>query len=259
MPDLKGKVAIITGASSGIGAVTAEHLAKCGAFVAVGGRNVTNLQETRQKCLAAGLSEDQVLLVSGDVSKEEDAQKIVNDTLKHFGKIDILVNNAGIWIPGAGLEQRLEDFDKMMNVNVRSVIRLCQICAPHLAKTKGAIVNVSSVAAYLALPEATFYCLTKAALDQWTRCLALELAPKGVRVNSVNPGVVVTDLFNRSGMTPEQIEDFLNRAKITHPLGRAGEPKDVAQAVAFLAGDESSFISGHHLRVDGAHSILTPR
>lgn len=146
-----------------------------------------------------------------------------------------------------------------MNINVRTIYHLTYLTVPHLIKTKGNIVNVSSVNGIRAFPGVLAYCMSKAAVDQLTRCVALELAPKQVRVNSVNPGVTITNLHSRSGMNPEQYAAFLERSKQTHALGRPGQPEEVARTISFLASDDASFITGASLPVDGGRHAMCPR
>jgi NAD(P)-dependent dehydrogenase (short-subunit alcohol dehydrogenase family) len=150
-------------------------------------------------------------------------------------------------------------YDKQFDVNVRSVIQLTKCAIPHLIKSKGRIVNVSSVAGPCAFPGVTYYCMSKAALDQFTKCLALELAPHGVRVNAVNPGVIVSDIHRRAGMSESDYQEFLKKGESTHALGRVGLAEEVAEGVLFLAGKQSSFTTGHLLSIDGGRHIMTPR
>lgn len=248
------RVVIITGASSGIGAGAAEYLSSLGAKLVLTGRNEENLKKTVKAC------KGEVLPIVADVTVEADRQKIVDETLKKFKKIDVLVNNAGFGAFGSVLTSTMEQFDSVMNTNVRSVFRLTQLVAPHLIKTKGNIVNISSVAGLRSFPGANIYCMSKAALDQFTRCTALELAPEGVRVNSVNPAVIVTDFHKRVGMDEEAYKTYLEHCKETHALGRVGTVQDTASAIAFLAYNEaSSFITGTTLAVDGGKAIMTPK
>ncbi|XP_043199518.1 glucose 1-dehydrogenase-like isoform X2 [Amphibalanus amphitrite] len=259
MPNLSGKVAIVTGASSGIGAATAEHFASLGARVVLAGRNEDRLKEVADKCHAAGAAADQVLTVAGDVCKEEYCQQLVSDTIKHFGQLDILVNSAGVLVGGPLESLSLEQYDKQMEINCRSVVCLSQLAIPHLMKTKGNIVNVSSVTGTRSFPGVMAYCMSKSAVDQLTRCAALELADRGVRVNAVNPGVIITELHTRSGMGPEKYKNFLEHCKSTHALGRPGEVMEVAKPIAFLASDDASFITGQTLGVDGGRGVMCPR
>jgi len=169
------------------------------------------------------------------------------------------VNAAGI-IKGGNIENTsIDEWDRMMNINVRSVFYVMQKCVPHLEKTKGNVVNVSSVTGLRSFPNVLAYCVSKAAVDQLTRCSALELAPKGIRVNAVNPGVVVTNLHRRSGMTEADYEKFLANAKNTHPIGRAGEPAEVADLIYFLASENAKWITGATYSIDGGRALTCAR
>nr|XP_014098097.2 uncharacterized oxidoreductase TM_0325 [Bactrocera oleae] len=245
---LVGKVVIVTGASSGIGATTAEAFAKQGSKVVLVGRNEPNLKAAESVCKAAN-NKAELLAIVADVTV--DAERIINSTIDRFGQLDVLVNNAGIFEVGNILDIDVEQFDRIFNTNLRAVFLLTKFAAPHLIKTQGNIVNVSSIAGLRSIRDVSSYCASKAALDQFTRCIALDLAPKKVRVNSVNPGVIVTDIQRRRGLSPKEVDDFYLRSKETHPLGRAGEAKEVADAIIFLAGDSSSFITGANLPIDG--------
>ena len=149
------------------------------------------------------------------------------------------------------LGSSLEQYDRIMNVNVRAAYQLTMLCVPHLIATRGNIVNVSGVTGIRSFTGLIAYSVSKAALDQLTSCTALELASKGIRVNSVNPGLVMTQIHKRAGMSDDDIAKYFERAKTTHPLERFGELEDVTQAIAFLASDNASFITGEHLHVDG--------
>jgi NAD(P)-dependent dehydrogenase (short-subunit alcohol dehydrogenase family) len=147
----------------------------------------------------------------------------------------------------------------MMNVNLRSVFHLMQLAAPHLVKTKGNIVNVSSVTGLRSFPGVLAYCVSKAGLDQLTRCAALELAAKGVRVNAVNPGVVVTEIHKRGGMDEADYEKFLEHSKTTHPLGRVGDPSEIAELVFYLASERAAWITGATYQIDGGRALTCAR
>jgi len=251
------KVILITGASSGIGAGTAEYFAKRGAQLVLVGRNTANLTKVGERCEFNG---KRPLLITADVTKEQDVARIIADTISAYNRLDVLVNNAGIIGVGSIENTSLEQYDTIMTTNVRSIYHLTMLAVPHLVKTRGNIVNVSSVNGLRAFSGVLAYCVSKAALDQFTRCTALELAGKQVRVNSVNPGVIVTDIHKRGGMDEQAYEAFLERCKTTHALGRPGQVDEVATAIAFLACNESAaFITGASLPVDGGRHAMCPR
>ncbi|XP_055923280.1 3-oxoacyl-[acyl-carrier-protein] reductase FabG-like [Eupeodes corollae] len=253
---LNKKVAIITGASSGIGAATCVDFVKNNANVVAVGRNLENLKQTSAACTKAN-PKVKCLIIQADVTK--DTQKIIDQTIKEFGKIDILVNNAGILKSGTILDTESGDFDSIMDTNLRAVFQLTKSVVPYLIKTKGNIVNVSSVAGIRSFPNALAYCVSKAALDQFTRCVALELAPHNVRVNSVNPGVVITEVHKRSGMDEKAYADYLELCKSTHALGRVATVDEIAPSIVFLASDAASFITGSLLPIDGGKNVMCPR
>jgi len=257
MDDLSGKVALITGASSGIGAATALRFARRGAKLSLSGRNEVNLQRVGDECVRVG--SERPLIVVAELSCEPDVTNLVDTTVKKFGRLDILVNNAGILDVGTIETTSLEQYDRVMGVNVRAAFQLTMLCVPHLIATSGNIVNVSSGGGTRSSPGVLAYCMSKSTVDQMTGCTALELASKGVRVNSVNPGVIVTDLHSRAGMTVEEYTKFREQCKETHPLGRVGDADEVAQAIAFLASSSASFITGEHLHVDGGVQVACPR
>lgn len=179
-----GKVVLVTGASSGIGARTAQKFAQLGASLSLTGRKLENLQKVAKECEG----QNAAFVVAGDITNADDTKRIVDETIKKFGKLDVLVNNAGIIETGTIENTSLEQYDRVMNTNIRSIYHLTMLAVPHLIKTEGSIVNISSVNGIRSFPGVLAYNLSKAAVDQFTRCVALELAPKKVRVNSVNPG-----------------------------------------------------------------------
>ena len=195
----------------------------------------------------------------GDITETTHVDRLVSETIDSFGRLDSLINAAGIIKSGNIEDTTLDDWDKMMNINLRSAFYLTQKCVPHLAQTKGNVVNVSSVTGTRAFPNVLAYCVSKAATDQMTRCTALELAPKGIRVNAVNPGVVVTNLHKRGGMSDEAYEKFLENAKNTHPLGRPGRPEEVADLIYFLASEKASWITGATYEIDGGRAQTCAR
>lgn len=254
----ENKVVLITGASAGIGAGTAELFAEMGAWLVLIGRNEVNLNKVAEKCHQVGGSTKPLTIVA-DVSKEDDVIRIMDVTIKTFKKLDVLINNAGHLEVGSIEEPKvLQQFDTVMAANIRSVVQLTHLAVPYLVATKGAIVNVSSVNGMRAFPGVLAYNISKAAMDHFTKCVALELAPKGVRVNSVNPGVIITEVHKRSGMSDETYQKFLAHSRLTHALGRVGEVKEVADAITFLASDKSSFITGLLLPIDGGRHAMCP-
>ena len=251
-----GKVVLITGASYGIGAAAAKQFAGLGASLALAGRNLDNLKQVASECSPGNKAP---LLLTGELTNEKDTEEIFQKTITHYGRLDILVNNAGIIETGSIENTNVQQYDRVMNTNVRSLYHLTTLAVPHLVKTKGNIVNVSSVNGLRAFPGVLAYCLSKAAVDQFTRCVALDLAPKQVRVNCVNPGVTITNLHKRGGMNQEQYEAFIKRSSETHALGRPGKPEEVAQTIVFLASDDASFITGATIPVDGGRHAMCPR
>lgn len=255
--NFENKVVLITGASSGIGEATAKHFANLGASLVLTGRNSEHLTRVGEACKAN--SKEMPLLVLADVTKVEDNERVVNETITKYGKLDVLINNAGILSNGSIENTSLQQYDEIMNTNVRAVYHLTMLAVPHLIKSKGNIVNVSSVAGNRSFPGILAYGMSKAAIDQFTRCTALELAPKQVRVNAVNPGVIVTDIHKRGGMDEKTYAEFLEKCKQTHALGRPGDSMEVASVISFLASDAASFITGVNLNVDGGRHAMCPR
>lgn len=251
---MTNKVAIVTGASSGIGRATANIFAENGFAVTAVGRDEKQLAELARKFRA-----EQVRVQLADVTELTQIDRIVSDTVDRFGRIDVLVNSAGIIMNGTIETTNLDDWDKMLNVNLRSVFQLMQQCVPHLTATKGNIVNVSSVTGTRAFPGVLAYCVSKAAVDQLTRCSALELASKGVRVNAVNPGVVVTNIHRRGGMEESEYAAFLEHARDTHPLGRPGTPEEVGELIHYLASDKAGWITGATYEIDGGRAQTCAR
>src|SRR6266404_3876492 len=252
--EFSGKIAIVTGASSGIGRATAIAMAQQGASVALVGRNERALRQTVIEC-----DSERVLTITADVTKNEDLPRIISETIERFGGIDILVNAAGILSSGTIETTTETQWDEMMTINVRSVFRLMQLATPALVKHKGNVVNVSSVTGLRSFPGVLAYCVSKAAVDQLTRCAALELAAKGIRVNEVNPGVVVTELHRAGGMNDEAYAAFLEHSKTTHPLGRVGRPEEIADLIYFLASDRAGWITGATVSIDGGRALTCAR
>lgn len=252
----EGKVALVTGTTSGIGKATALRLAREGAKVAVTARREEKLKELVLEIEGAGGS---AFAVPGDLTSATDRKRLVDETLTQYKSLDILVNAAGIIAFGTIEDTSLEVWQKMFDINVVSVFHLMQLALPHIIPRKGNIVNVSSVNGIRSFPGVLAYNSSKSALDQLTRCSALELASKGVRVNNVNPGVVVTELHRQAGLDEEKYAAFLERSKTTHPLGRVGKVEDLAALITFLASDEASWITGDTVNVDGGRHLTCAR
>lgn len=253
---MEGRVALITGASSGIGWASSLLFARRGAGVALVARRADKLEELAREIREEG---GEALVVVADLTKEEDVERVVQETVAHFGRLDALVNNAGIIATGTVETTTLADWDVMMDINVRSPFYLMQLALPYLEKDGGSVVNVSSVTGTRSFPGVLSYCVSKAAMDQLTRCVALEVADKGVRVNAINPGVVVTHLHREAGMNDEAYAAFLEHSKTTHPLGRVGEPEEVAELIYFLASPASGWITGATVPIDGGRALTCAR
>ncbi len=256
MSEMKGKVAIVTGATSGIGRATALKFGAEGMRVVVAGRDATRLSKVAQEIAEAG---GEAKAVVADMTLEADIERLVDEAVAAFGGIDVLVNAAGIIANGTIENTSLSDWDYMMNLNVRGPFYLIQRSMPYLIASKGNVVNVSSVTGIRAFPGILAYCSSKAALEQLTRCVALEVASKGVRINSVNPGVIITELHKRSGMGSDAYSAFLEHSKSTHPIGRVGTPGEVAELIMFLASPKAGFITGASHSIDGGRAQTCAR
>jgi NAD(P)-dependent dehydrogenase (short-subunit alcohol dehydrogenase family) len=252
----ENKVAFVTGATSGIGQACAMAFAQAGAKVVCVGRKEDALKELEQMIRQTG---SEALAIRADLAREDEADRAVQHAIGVFGGIDVLVNAAGHISSGTIENTSLTAWDDMMNVNVRASFVLMQKALPSLIQRRGNIVNISSVTGLRAFPGVLAYCVSKAALDQLTRCASLELAAKGVRVNAVNPGVVVTQIHKRGGMSEEAYTAFLEHSKTTHPLGRTGRPEEIASLVLFLASDDASWITGATYSIDGGRAQTCAR
>jgi NAD(P)-dependent dehydrogenase (short-subunit alcohol dehydrogenase family) len=250
------KVAIVTGASSGIGRATALKFAEAGASVVAVGRDKAALESAIAEIQHAGAA---AIAVVADVTADAAPDDVVTSAVTRFGGVDVLVNAAGIIGFGATDATSDEDWDRMMNTNVRAPFRLMRAAFPHLKARKGSVVNVSSVNGRRVFPGLAAYNTSKGALDHLTRGAAIDWAPHGVRVNAVNPGVTVTNLHRRAGLDEEKYAAFLARSKETHPLGRPGQVNDVAALIVFLASDNAEFITGETVAVDGGRHLTCAR
>ncbi|MBI4820687.1 MAG: glucose 1-dehydrogenase [Deltaproteobacteria bacterium] len=253
--DLAGKVALVTGASSGIGRAVAERFVREGARVAW----VARRREALEAAVAGCDNPSACLATPADVTHRQEVTRAIDHTAAHFGRLDVLVNAAGMLKAGSIESTTDVDWSEHMKLNLDAAWFAMQAALPHLKATRGSVVNVSSVASVRVFPNVLAYCVSKAALDQLTQCAAIELAPLGVRVNAVNPGVVVTNLHKAGGMAGEAYSTFLERSKTTHPLGRVGSSDEIAEAVLFLASERAGWITGHLMVVDGGRQLTCAR
>ena len=245
MKRLEGKVAVVTGGNSGIGLATAKRFHDEGARVAITGRNQKTLDEAVKT-----IGKD-TIAVQADVSSAKDLDRLYATVSQKLDKIDILFANAGIYkfAPLAATSEVL--YDELFDINTRGVYFTIQKSLPHLNDGASIIVN-TSVAGEIGLPNGTVYAATKAALRSFTRSIAAELVDRGIRVNAVSPGPIETPAgFERSGLSKEAIEEFVKNVISRVPMKRIGQPKEIAAAVAFLASQDASFITGAEITVDG--------
>lgn len=239
------KVVLVTGAGSGIGAATAIRFGREGARLALVDRD-----ERGWRKVTGQLDADQTICMTADVSQQDQVESFIAQTIGRFGRLDVLVNNAGVAPTGSVTEASVADWRTVMAVDVDAVFFACRSAVPHLRQTRGCVVNVSSVSGLGGDWNMSFYNAAKGAVTNFTRSLALELGSDGVRVNAVNP------TFTRTGMTADMIGDEALVARFVEriPLGRPGEPQDVADVIAFLASDDARFVTGVNLPVDGGLS-----
>ncbi len=240
------RVTFVTGASSGIGRACAARFAEEGATVFAVARREARLAKEYERYAVV------------DVRKEEQVESAIQRCVEECGGIDYLINAAGVIGNGGILDTPPDEWERLFSSNVDSLYFVTRHAAPHLVERHGAIVNISSVTSLRPYSNLLAYCTTKAATDMFTQCVALELAPHGVRVNAVNPGVVVSELHTVGGAVPDY-EAFLERSKGTHPLGRVGRPEEIAALCAYLCSDEAGWITGGIHSIDGGRALLSAR
>ena len=250
MKKLENKVAVVTGASKGIGASIAKHLAAEGASVVV---NYASSKADAERVVSEIVKDGgNAIAVKADVANRSDIEHLFSETRKAFSTLDILVNNAGVFefVPIEGITE--DHFHRLFNLNVLGLILTSQEASKHFGPGGGNIVNISSVVSTLAPPNASVYSATKAAVDAVTKSLAKELGPRNIRVNSINPGMVETEGGNAVGVTLPESE-FRKGIEAQTPLGRIGQPKDIAPAVVFLSSEDAAWITGETLYISGGH------
>jgi NAD(P)-dependent dehydrogenase (short-subunit alcohol dehydrogenase family) len=249
MPTLQNKVAVITGGSSGLGLATAQRFVKEGAFVYITGRRQNELD------MAATLIGDGVATVRGDVQNLDDLDRLFERIKREKGEIDILVANAGFIDPQSLLDATEENFDKTFAINVRGLLFTVQKALP-LFRDGGTIVLISSVAAFKGIPRYTAYSATKASVRSFVRTWTAELKDRGIRVNAISPGAIDTPIIDAQAATKEGADAIRDSFRAATPLNRLGRPEEIAAAALFLASDESSYVAGADLVVDGGLSAL---
>ena len=243
---LFGKVALVTGASKGIGAAIAQHLAAAGASVVV---NYASSKAGADKVVAAiTAAGGKAVAIKGDVSIPADIVRLLADTKAAFGRLDILVNNAGVYEFSPLEAITPEHFHRQFNINVLGLLLTTQAAVPLFPATGGSIINIGSVVSSITPPASAVYTGTKGAVDAITGVLSKELGAKNIRVNALNPGLTITEGTHSGGIVGSEFE--ANAVKNT-PLGRAGRPDDIAKAAVFLASDDSGWVTGDKLRVGG--------
>lgn len=246
MNSLNGKIAVVTGGNSGIGYATAQNLKKNGATVVITGRSTERVKKAAEELGVRGIVADVKDLTAIDM--------LVNQVKNEFSKVDVLFVNAGVFAP-APIGQISEDmFDNQMGINFKGAVFTIEKFLPIL-NDGASIINLSSVNAYTGMPNTAVYAASKAALNSYTRTAATELAPRKIRINSVNPGPVETPIFGKTGMPEDQLNDFAQAIQNRVPLKRFGKPEDIAHLVVFLASDDASFITGGEYNIDGGISI----
>jgi len=249
---LENKIAIITGGGSGIGLSCARLFCQEGAKAVIFGRRKHRLEDAVRE-LGKNATGENVLAVQGDITRHEDIKRLVKTAIDTYGRVDILVNSAGIFSGAPLHEIKDNEWDTALDINMTAVFKLTREVLPHMIKQKsGSIVNISSILGLVAVPNTAAYNVSKGALNQFSRSLAVEYGPSGIRCNAICPGLIATE------MTGELMkdEDLMREWSKNYPIGRFGQPEDVAQACLFLASDESSFITGAVLPVDGGYTAL---
>jgi len=259
LESLASKVILITGGSTGIGCHAAKYLAKHKAKIAIVARSVDKLKEVQKECEDSGAGKGNVIAIPADLAKQEELPKIVNETVKAFGKLDTLVNNAAAFAINDVETTKPDTFNRILGVNLRAPFFLAQHAMPHLKKSQGSIINVSSVAAHRAVVDVAAYCVSKAALEHLTKVLALELAPSGVRCNALCVGGTMTDTQDLSlKLFGAELMYEMSDLKKIQPLGGTCSMEDISKVLAFLASDLAGAMTGTSVPVDRGSLVVPP-
>jgi len=252
---IKDLVVLITGATSGIGRGCAIEFARWGAKLSLTGRNVEALQETVDQCLQQGLSKKNIYFTTGDVTVKEDVDRIMDETVAQYGRLDVLMNVAGATRKRTMENCEIEDLDWCYDVLVRSVFMMSKAAIPHLEKTKGAILNMSSLSGLRPLAYAVPYSLCKNMVDHFCRILSVSLGPKGIRCNNINPATVITEMFDKESSGLPGANKYIEWSNSVIPMGRCGKIDEVAKLAVFLASKDANFMSGVPFPIDGCYSL----
>lgn len=242
MPSLNGKIAVVTGGNSGIGYSTAERFKKDGATVIITGRHADRVKEAADRLGVTGLV--------ADVNSVANIQRLAGEVKEQFGGVDILFINAGVFEPAPVGSISEEMFDRQMGINFKGALFTLEKFLPIL-NDGASVINLSSINAHTGMSNTAVYAASKAAMNSYTKTAATELAPRGIRVNAVNPGPINTPIFGKTGMPQEQLDGFAGALQEKVPLKRFGKPEEVANVAAFLASDEAAYVTGSEYTVDG--------
>ena len=249
---MEGRVTLVTGGTSGLGLAIAKAFAEAGSRVVVTGRRGDLVEATARELGGAG--------VAGDVRDPEHCRRAVDTCVERYGGLTTLVNSAGVIGSGGLGDVSVDEWERIVSINQGGTVAMTRAAMPELrrAGAKGAVLNVSSVAGNRPFAQLTPYCVAKAAIEMFTKCLALELAPSGARVNAMAPGVIVTNLHTVTGAVADY-PAFLERSKSTHPLGFVGAPADAARLALFLCSDAPRWITGALVPLDGGRALMSAR
>lgn len=252
---LLNKVALITGAGNGIGAATAKLFTRLGATISLMDVDKNGLKAVVDECEKVNVGQSKPLIFVGSVGDENLRKKYVTETVEAFKQLNILVNNAGI-TKLTRLSSPLEDYDAIFDINVKAAVHMTQLAVPHLIKTKGSVVNLSSITSHRVYDGRLFYAMSKAAIKHFSQYAAQELGQHHVRVNSISPGIVKTNIFLNYNVKENEMNQYIAECSKKHALQRCAEPSEIADLIAYLASDESTFITGTDILIDGGCAVM---